>query len=130
MKALFLLSILTLLLASLSSPSAASDYHERLDLHPLPQSSLLASFNFRSNTSQEAFDQHHFRFFPRALGQILQHAQAKELHLRFTSGRWDGESWGPRPWNGTKEGGTGVELWAWIDAVDDERFVARLRDRI
>lgn len=120
----FFLYLLSLVCASVSSPSAAaSDYHERLDLHPLPQSSLLASFNFRSNTSQELFEQRHFRYFPRALGQILQYAHAKELHLRFTTGRWDAESWGPRPWNGGKEGGTGVELWAWIDAADDERWV-------
>lgn len=122
MTLLLLLSLLFLVLAQ-SSPSAASDYHEHLDLQPLPQSALLASFNFRSNTSQESFEQRHFRYLPRALGQILQHADAKELHLRFTTGRWDAESWGPRPWNGTKEGGTGVELWAWIDAVDDERYV-------
>lgn len=119
------LSLLTLLfVVALSSfTSATSDYHESLYLQPLPQSSLLASFNFRGNESQESFDERHFRYFPRALGQILQHANTKELHLRFTTGRWDAESWGPRPWNGSKEGGTGVELWAWIDAPDDEAYV-------
>lgn len=106
-----------------SSASASSEYYEHLLLQPLPQSSLLASFNFRSNTSQQSFDQQHFRYLPRALGQILQHAHTKELHLRFTTGRWDAESWGPRPWNGSKEGGTGVELWAWIDAPGDEEYV-------
>ncbi|KAJ5959412.1 uncharacterized protein N7479_006562 [Penicillium vulpinum] len=104
---------------------ASSDYHEHLLLQPLPQSSLLASFNFRSNTSQQSFDQQHFQYLPRALGQILQHAHTKELHLRFTTGRWDAESWGPRPWNGSKEGGTGVELWAWIDAPGDEEAFAK-----
>lgn len=127
MTVLWLFSLFSLVLASLSSLAlASSDYHERLDLQPLPQSSLLASFNFRSNTSQESFEQRHFRYLPRALGQILQHAHTKELHLRFTTGRWDAESWGPRPWNGSKEGGTGVELWAWIDAADDERYVCQL----
>lgn len=106
--------------------SASSDYHEQLVLQPLPQSSLLASFNFRGNTSQQAFDNQHFRYFPRALGQIIQHAYTKELHLRFTTGRWDAESWGPRPWNGSKEGGTGVELWAWIDAAGDDEYVSTL----
>ncbi|OGE51460.1 hypothetical protein PENARI_c013G09835 [Penicillium arizonense] len=117
------LPFVALLLSLWNSPVIASDYHENLLLQPLPQSSLLASFNFRSNTSQQSFDQQHFRYLPRALGQILQHAHTKELHLRFTTGRWDAESWGPRPWNGSKEGGTGVELWAWIDAPgDDEAF--------
>ncbi|KAK2744349.1 Subunit of the glycosylphosphatidylinositol transamidase complex-like protein [Onygenales sp. PD_40] len=100
--------------------AAASEYHEQLVLRPLPPSSLLASFNFRSNASLESFEQQNFRYFPRSLGQILQHANTKELHLRFTTGRWDAESWGERPWHGFKEGGTGVELWAWIDADTDE----------
>ena len=97
-----------------------SDYHERLTLQPLPLGSLLASFDFRSNESLTAFEQQNFRFFPRSLGQILQHSHAKELHLRFTTGRWDATEWGTRPWNGMKEGGTGVELWAWINAPTEE----------
>ncbi|KAF3014381.1 Subunit of the glycosylphosphatidylinositol transamidase complex-like protein [Neopestalotiopsis sp. 37M] len=99
-------SVLFTLLSSLllSSPVAASDYHEQLVLKPLPQNSLLASFNFKSNTSVAAFEAHNFQFFPRSLGQILQHAGTRELHLRFSLGRWDAETWGARPWDGTKEG--------------------------
>ncbi|EAW06644.1 GPI-anchor transamidase subunit GPI16 [Aspergillus clavatus NRRL 1] len=125
MVVLSLLPLLSLLLAAATFTSAASDYHESLVLQPLPQSSLLASFNFRANTSQESFDQRHFRYFPRALGQILQHTNTKELHIRFTTGRWDSESWGSLPWNGSKEGNTGVELWAWIDAPNSESAFAR-----
>ncbi|KAF7591129.1 hypothetical protein BBP40_001968 [Aspergillus hancockii] len=121
------LSFLSLfLLVALSSLTfATSDYHESLVLQPLPQSALLASFNFRSNTSKDSFNERNYRRFPRALGQILQHAHTEELHLRFTTGRWDAESWGSRPWNGTKEGNTGVELWAWIDAADDQEAFAK-----
>ncbi|KAA8644509.1 GPI-anchor transamidase subunit GPI16 [Aspergillus tanneri] len=119
-------SLPLLFLGALSSlTSATSDYHESLVLQQLPQSSLLASFNFRSNASKESFDERNFRYFPRALGQILQHAHTDELHLRFTTGRWDAESWGSLPWNGTKEGGTGVELWAWIDAIDEQEAFSR-----
>ncbi|KAL4795100.1 GPI transamidase component PIG-T [Aspergillus venezuelensis] len=114
------MNILLLLALVFAALSAASDYDENLLLQPLPPSSLLASFNFKSNTTQSSFEQQHFSYFPRALGQILQHANTKELHLRFTTGRWDSESWGSRPWDGAKEGGTGVELWAWIEADDDE----------
>ncbi|EEP76419.1 conserved hypothetical protein [Uncinocarpus reesii 1704] len=116
--------LLCALAASLSwTPAfATSDYTEQLVLEPLPPSSLLASFNFRSNESTAAFEQQNFRYFPRSLGQILQHASAKELHLRFTTGRWDAESWGERPWHGFKEGGTGVELWAWIEANTDDEY--------
>jgi len=112
------LSILSLLIAPWLC--AATEYHERLTLQPLPPSSLLASFNFRSNASLASFEKQNFRFFPRSLGQILQHAKTRELHLRFSTGRWDAESWGARPWDGTREGGTGVELWAWVEAVTDE----------
>ena len=120
-RSFHLLAVLTAFVASCLGE--ATDYHERLTLQPLPTSSLLASFNFKSNTTQSAFEQQHFSYFPRALGQILQHANTKELHLRFTTGRWDSESWGSRPWDGAKEGGTGVELWAWIEADDDETYV-------
>lgn len=115
----FLLSWLLFLAPSLLV-AAESDYHEQLTLRPLPLSSLLASFNFRANTSLTDFESQNFRLFPRSLGQILQHAGTKELHLRFTLGRWDAQHWGARPWDGAKEGGTGVELWAWLDAATDE----------
>lgn len=110
-------ALLTLCLASLVG---ASDYHEQLNLRPLPFNSLLASFDFRSNTSLEDFESQNFRHFPRSLGQILQHAGTRELHLRFSLGRWDAENWGARPWEGQREGGTGVELWAWLETQSDE----------
>ncbi|PNP39690.1 hypothetical protein TGAMA5MH_08361 [Trichoderma gamsii] len=113
-----LLSFLPLLIPS--ALVSATEYHEQLNLRPLPLSALLASFNFRANTSIADFDAQNFRLFPRSLGQILQYAGTRELHLRFTLGRWDAESWGTRPWDGTREGGTGVELWAWLDAETDE----------
>ncbi len=102
------------------------DYDENLFLQPLPPSSLLASFNFRSNSSLTNFEQQHFKYIPRSLGQILQHSKTQELHLRFSSGRWDAESWGARPRGGAKEGGTGVELWAWVEADTDEEYEGNL----
>lgn len=112
----FLLSLLLGLLVS-----ADSDYKELLNLQPLNPASLLASFNFWSNASLQSYEQQHFKYIPRSLGQILQHAKTQELHLRFSTGRWDDESWGARPWGGTKEGGTGVELWAWVEGDSDAR---------
>ncbi len=109
--------------------SLASDYHEQLVLQPLHPSLLLASFNFQSNTTLASFEQQNFRFFPRSLGQILQHANTRELHLRFSLGRWDAESWGARPWGGAREGGTGVELWAWVEAETDEECVSVILER-
>jgi len=114
------LFLLPLSLLHWSFAHAESDYHERLHLQPLTPASLLASFNFWSNASLQSYEQQHFKYIPRSLGQILQHAKTKELHLRFSTGRWDDESWGARPWGGTKEGGTGVELWAWVEADSDD----------
>ncbi|KAF2123941.1 GPI transamidase component GPI16 precursor [Dothidotthia symphoricarpi CBS 119687] len=122
-----MLSFLPVLLlnALIACALGSSDYDEKLLLRPLPQDTLLASFNFRSNESAAAFEQQNFRFFPRSLGQILQHARAKELHLRFSVGRWDAENWGQRPWNGAREGGTGVELWAWVEADNEAESFAQ-----
>jgi phosphatidylinositol glycan class T len=111
-----------LLYAFIACVSATADYHERLLLRPLPQSTLLASFNFRSNEPSTAIKQQNFRYFPRSFGQILQHAHTKELHLRFSVGRWDADNWGQRPWHGAREGGIGVELWAWIEAQSEEEY--------
>lgn len=101
---------------------ADPDYTERLDLQPLTPASLLASFNFRTSAPLISYELQHFKYIPRSLGQILQHAKTRELHLRFSTGRWDDESWGARPWGGAKEGGTGVELWAWVGADSDAEW--------
>lgn len=114
-----------LLLALLLSLACATDYHERLTFTPLPLGALLASFDFRSNETVTNYEAQNFRLFPRALAQTLKHADTKELHLRFTTGRWDPEEWGARPWDGTKEGGTGVELWAWIEASSETEAFAK-----
>ena len=117
----FLICLLGLIFAlNLRITSADSDYQEQLNLQPLPLGALRASFEFRSNESVTLFESQIFRFFPRSLGQILQHANTKELHLKFSTGRWNADVWGARPWQGKTEGGTGVELWAWIDASTDE----------
>ncbi len=126
MTSFYCVLLLSLLLFNFAV--ADPDYHERLLLQPLAPTSLLASFNFRSNASLESFEQQHFKYIPRSLGQILQHAKTRELHLRFSTGRWDAESWGARPWGGAKEGGTGVELWAWVEADTDAECVKTVAD--
>ena len=112
-----------LLLALITKVTQGADYFEQLTFTPLPLGSLLASFDFQSNETVADYESQNFRLFPRSLAQTLHHADTKELHLRFTTGRWDPETWGARPWEGTKEGGTGVELWAWIEADSEIRAV-------
>lgn len=112
-------------LAWLTGWCAAASYREHLLLQPLPQSALLAGFNFQSNTSISDYKQQNYNLFPRSLGQILLHTRTTELHLRFALGRWDAQSWGARPRGGQREGGTGVELWAWIQADTDKEADTR-----
>ncbi|TKA67062.1 hypothetical protein B0A55_10408 [Friedmanniomyces simplex] len=108
--------LLTLPVALASAVLAIPEYSEHLHLRPLPNGYLYAGFNFTASTTLSAYESQHFRYFPRSLGQILQHSHTQELHLRFALGRWDDESWGSRPRDGRREGGTGVEIWAWLDS--------------
>jgi phosphatidylinositol glycan class T len=123
----FGLSLLCLLVpwAQAQQQQQQQQYTEQLELRPLPHSQLLAAFNFRTNTTLSDFDAQNYRLFPRSLGQILRHSHARELHLRFSLGRWDSENWGQRPRHGRREGGTGVELWAWVDAASHQQANAR-----
>ncbi|KAF7191401.1 GPI transamidase component GPI16 [Pseudocercospora fuligena] len=116
-------SLLSVVLAE--TVPISGDYHEHLHLKPLPGGALYAGFNFTASTSLHDYYNQHFRFFPRSLGQILQHTHTSELHLRFALGRWDEESWGSRPRSGRREGGTGVELWAWLEGSDQQEAEER-----
>lgn len=118
-------SALALIAFSQASATPHQEYSEHLYLRPLPNNHLHADFNFTASTSLADYDAQHFRYFPRSLAQILQYTRTSELHLRFGLGRWDEEQWGSRPQRGRREGGTGVELWAWIEgdaAQADERW--------
>ncbi|KAL9051068.1 MAG: hypothetical protein Q9162_006241 [Coniocarpon cinnabarinum] len=114
-----------LLFTNVCGKDTAQEYSELLTLKPLPYSNLLASFDFHSEGPVSSFDNQHFRFLPRALSQILQYSHTHELHLRFSTGRWDHSTWGARPRHGVKEGGTGVEIWAWVEAETDEEAERR-----
>lgn len=52
-----------------------------------------------------------YGLYPKAIGEILQSYNVREMHLTFTQGRWNYEEWGYPP---TLSAGTGVELWAWM----------------
>ncbi|KAG7193147.1 Subunit of the glycosylphosphatidylinositol transamidase complex-like protein [Scheffersomyces spartinae] len=98
---------------------------------PLPRNALLASFDFEiasepielrywnsTTPEQEQYGPEHFTFFSKAIAPIIQQSNARELHLRFTQGWWDSDTWGALPKNGLKSGGTGVEVLAVIEAYD------------
>lgn len=103
-------------------------FAEQLTLKPLPRNYMVASFQFQmaSNNlsvgqSETDFDAYrHYTVFPKAISPILEYTNTRQLHLRFTHGLWDSESWGQLPHKGSKSGGNGVELWAVIEAGSKE----------
>ncbi|CAN6627866.1 GPI transamidase component Gpi16p [Trichomonascus vanleenenianus] len=102
---------------------AQGSYRENLNLRPLPNNRLLTSFTFEAQSQalplrrieDKADEYTQYAAFPRSLGQIIEQSNTYELHLRFSQGWWDAESWGAQPANGSRAGGIGVELWAWIE---------------
>lgn len=122
-------------LAALASLVVAADYSETLTLKPLARNRLLASFQFEAllpptpleyvnTTEPEAhYTPRHYGKFPKSLEPVLSATNTRELHLRFTQGWWDSENWGKLPADGASTGGTGVELWAAIEAasIDEAR---------
>ena len=110
--------------------AASNSYNEQLHLKPLPGGTLYAGFTFTATTPLSAYENQHYRYFPRALAQILQYTHTAELHLRFGLGRWDEESWGSRPRSGLREGGNGVELWAWLEGEGDAEADGRWSDLV
>lgn len=118
-------------LAVVSLAVATSDYSELLEFRPLARNKLLASFLFEAlllpspleyvNASEQAVQKpRHYGKFPKALEPVVRATNTRDLHLRFTQGWWDSESWGKLPANGSVTGGTGVELWAAIEASSIE----------
>lgn len=104
-------------------------YEEKLMIKPLPNNYLLTSFSFRMDSEEfmpgkSALDYDgygHYTVFPMAFKPMMDRTATRQLHLRFTRGFWDSESWGRLPHDGFKSGGSGVELWAIIEAESDDQ---------
>lgn len=108
--------------------SSKFPYDERLDITPLPHNHLMSSFHFKSESGSfrpdsdprdfSAYD--HYTVFPPSFKTLMQRTKARNVHLRFTHGFWDAEEWGSLPHDGKLSGGSGVELWAVIEASSKE----------
>ena len=101
-------------------------YNESLHITPLPRNRVLTSFEFNITSGVLDFERQdvsngHYAYFSRALGPVIESNGARELHLRFGQGWWDAEKWGELPYSGSKSGGTGVEVWAVIEAPSLEQ---------
>lgn len=106
-------------------------YEEDLVITPLANNYLLSSFSFNMQSEEFSpgksaldYDEYgHYTVFPKAFKPIMDLTSTRQLHLRFTRGFWDAESWGRLPHDGFRSGGSGVELWAAIEAdTKDEAY--------
>ncbi|KAK9449070.1 GPI transamidase component PIG-T [Limtongia smithiae] len=111
---MILVPALVAILALLSG--ACAGYTESLNVTPLARNSLLVAFDFAlASTPFPSSSGTHYGLFPKSVGQIVTSTHTRELHLRFAQGAWDAEAWGALPHGGMHSGGTGVEVWAWVE---------------
>ena len=98
---------------------------EYLNIKPLKGNNVLFSFNFDVNSTVKLYpetnDILYYDVFPKSVGSILKSSNARELHVRFAHGWYDSELNGKLVDNGFTTGGTGVELWASIEANSKEK---------
>ncbi|OAY32794.1 GPI transamidase component PIG-T isoform X1 [Manihot esculenta] len=97
------------------------EFYEELLLRPLPDRKVLAHFHFQSTAPPSNSNGRHHHLFPKAISQLVQKFQIKEMELSFTQGRWNYEKWGgfdPISSNNAKP--PGVELWAVFDVPQDQ----------
>lgn len=97
---------------------------EYLEFKTLNSNNLLASFNFQANGTTNLYPNNddilYYDVIPKSLSSILKSTKTRELHLRFGLGWYDAEVNGKLVNNGFLSGGTGVELWATIEANSKE----------
>ncbi|KAF0552024.1 Gpi16 subunit, GPI transamidase component [Gigaspora margarita] len=124
LRSLFLFTLVFLTINGILAESRQPDkFKEALTIKPLSDGKLLTHFQFsvKHYGYKEGVVFSHYNFFPRAIGQIFQTYNVRELHLTFTQGRWNYEDWG---YPFVPSAGTGVELWAWLwkDGKLDENW--------
>ncbi|KDP26371.1 hypothetical protein JCGZ_17529 [Jatropha curcas] len=97
------------------------EFYEELLLRPLPDRKLLAHFHFESTAPPSNSNGRHHHLFPKAISQLVQKFQIKEMELSFTQGRWNYERWGGfDPISSSNAKPVGVELWAVFDVPEDQ----------
>uniref|UniRef100_A0A2P2IVV0 Uncharacterized protein MANES_13G046400 n=1 Tax=Rhizophora mucronata TaxID=61149 RepID=A0A2P2IVV0_RHIMU len=97
------------------------EFYEQLLLKPLPDRKVLAHFHFETRAPPSESNGRHHHLFPKAISQLVQKFQVKEMELSFTQGRWNYERWGGfDPISSRNAKPPGVELWAVFDAPKEQ----------
>lgn len=108
---------------------STSSFKEKLDLKILPKDYMLSSFNFKLKSdniispSIYLFDFKKHNGFSRSIEPLLTKNGVKNLYIKFTKGHWDSQKWGKLPNNGWSSGGSGVEIWAMMEAGSKEEVI-------
>lgn len=63
--------------------------------------------------------EHHYNLFPKAVGQIIDNYDVRELHLSLTQGLWRHDKWGYP----VRSAPPGAELWAWFERSASNRLL-------
>ncbi|KTW26651.1 hypothetical protein T552_02660 [Pneumocystis carinii B80] len=113
-------------------------FYEHLFIKPISPKNLLASFRFNTSSDFECFNKVPYSFsgdlegffpgfsrLPRSLRYIMEETHTYEVHLRMTRGKWSYKRWGMQPDRGESAGGTGIELWAYIEGDTEEKVWKR-----
>lgn len=108
-------------------------FQEHLFIKPVSSGSLLASFRFNTSSDFECLSKAPYVFsgdlegfflglsrLPRSLRYIMEETHTYEVHLRMTRGKWSYKNWGMLPDRGEFAGGTGIELWAYIEGDTED----------
>ncbi|GIX82390.1 GPI transamidase component PIG-T [Caerostris darwini] len=108
---IFMIFSLTLIPNLCTSNLYNDRFDEKLLITPLSSGHVYAQFQFivekdLNNGDETSF--HHFRLFPRSLGEIIFQHDVQELHFSLTQGLWRYDKWGYP----VRSAPPGAELWA------------------
>ncbi|XP_019623660.1 PREDICTED: GPI transamidase component PIG-T-like [Branchiostoma belcheri] len=98
--------------------STTDEYSEELLIVPFRSGQVYSHFEFTTSWDVDfagseggpRYKLHHFRLFPRALGQVLTEYRVQEMHLTLTQGMWQQDKWGYP----VVSAAPGAELWVWF----------------
>ncbi|XP_071823814.1 GPI transamidase component PIG-T-like [Apostichopus japonicus] len=110
-----IVSIISVFLLSFEYGFASDDdyFIEELYMNPMPNGFVHSHFQFSifSNSNLFRSSGQHYDLFPKAVGQIIESHDVKELHLSLTQGLWRHDKWGYP----VRSSPPGAELWAWFN---------------
>lgn len=115
------LLLCTIVIGSVTEQVNQEEFTEELLLKPLPDRKVLAHFHFQNTAPTSSTNGRHHHLFPKAISQLVQKFQVKEMELSFTQGRWNYEHWGGfDPISSSNAKPPGVELWAVFDVHEHQ----------